>query len=242
VAQPPQLPLGPTVNLAVRAAMLLMLAEVIRASPDDHRFAGKGIATRFTVFALPATFVVPALWARARWRGRSSIGGSPAVAASPSFGGSPVVAPSPSRRSASQGPPYPWTVDALYISLFALDLAGNVFDWYDRYFHFDLIPHAHGGGAIAILFAWLFGWPASTAVRASIAGHALLEAQEYASDVAFGLRNVRGWWDVVGDLGAGVVGAVAYAAAYQRWVRDAGREPESPLRWRAAPPPQGSGP
>ena len=55
-------------------------------------------------------------------------------------------------------------------------------------------------------------------------------AQEIASDKAFGLRNVRGWWDVAGDLGAGVVGAVAYAAAYQRWVRDAGREPPSPLR------------
>jgi hypothetical protein len=47
----------------------------------------------------------------------------------------------------------------------------------------------------------------------------VLEAQEYASDVAFGLRNVRGWWDVAGDLGAGVVGAVVYAAAYERWVR-----------------------
>ena len=29
--------------------------------------------------------------------------------------------------------------DALYVSLFALDLAGNVFDWYDSYTHFDLI-------------------------------------------------------------------------------------------------------
>lgn len=205
MAQPSQPPLGPAVNLALRAAMLAMLVEVIRAAPDDHRFAGKGIATRFTAFALPATLVVPALWAGARWRGRSSLALRPV-------------------------PPYPWSVDALYVSLFALDLAGNVNDWYDRYFHFDLIPHAHGGGAIAVLFAWLFRWPASKAVAASIAGHALLEAQEYASDVAFGLRNVRGWWDVVGDMGAGVVGAVAYAAAYQRWVRDAGREPESPLR------------
>jgi hypothetical protein len=125
--------------------------------------------------------------------------------------------------------PYPASVDALYVSLFALDLAGNVFDWYDTHKHFDLIPHAHGGGAIAVLFAWLFRMPASQAVAWSIAGHVLLEAQEIASDKVFGLRNVRGWWDVAGDLGAGVVGALVYAAAYQRWVRDAGREPASPV-------------
>jgi hypothetical protein len=194
--------LGLTVNVALRVAMFTMLAKVLRAEPDDHRFTGKGIATRFTVFALPATLLVPVLWFRARRRRVAS-----------------GLAPEP----------YPAWTDSLYVSLFALDLAGNVFDLYDGYKHFDLIPHAHGGGAIAVLFAWLFRWPASTAVAASIAGHTLLEAQEYASDVVFGLRNVRGWWDVAGDLGSGVIGAVAYAAAYQRWVRDAGREPESPL-------------
>jgi hypothetical protein len=125
--------------------------------------------------------------------------------------------------------PYPAGVDAMYVSLFALDLAGNVFDLYDRHKHFDLIPHAHGGGAIAVLFAWLFRMPTSDAVRWSITGHVLLEAQEIASDKVFGLRNVRGWWDVAGDLGAGVVGAVVYAAAYQRLVRDAGIEPPTPL-------------
>jgi hypothetical protein len=125
--------------------------------------------------------------------------------------------------------PYPAGVDALYVSLFTLDVAGNVFDWYDTHKHFDLIPHAHGGGAVAVLFAWLFCMRTSEAVAWSIAGHALLEAQEIASDKAFGLRNVRGWRDVVGDLGAGIVGAVAYGAAYQWCVRDAGREPPTPL-------------
>lgn len=182
-------------NLALRAAMLAMVAEVLRASSDDPRFVGKGIGVRFTGVALPATMLVPAVW----WRRRRSV-------------------------------PYPAGIDALYVSLFALDLAGNVFDWYDGYKHFDLIPHTHGGGAIAVLFAWLFRMPASHAAGWSIAGHVLLEAQEIASDKVFGLRNVRGWWDVAGDLGAGVVGAVVYAAAYQRWIRDAGREPASPLR------------
>lgn len=178
--------LGVAVNLGLRAAMLAMVAEVLRAGRDDPRFAGKGIAVRFTLVALPATFFVPAAWLA---RGR--------------------------RR------PYPAWTDSLYVSLFALDLAGNVFDLYDTHRHFDLIPHAHGGGAIAVTLASLFDWPLGRAMAASIAGHALLEAQEYASDVAFGLRNVRGWWDVVGDLGAGVVGAVAYVAAYERFVRRA---------------------
>ena len=188
------------VNIALRASMVALLARVLRAAPDDHRFVGKGIGVRFTVVALPATMLVPAVWVGARARARAV--------------------------------PYPVGIDAIYVSLFALDLAGNVFDWYDSYKHFDLIPHAHGGGAIAVLFAWLLPMPVPDAVRWSIAGHVLLEAQEIASDKVFGLRNVRGWWDVVGDLGAGVVGAVAYGAAYQRLVRDAGREPATPLEAR----------
>jgi hypothetical protein len=133
-------------------------------------------------------------------------------------------------RARGRRDPYPAGVDSLYVSLLALDLAGNVFDWYDSYKHFDLIPHAHGGGAITVLFAWLFRVPVDDAVRWSIAGHVLLEIQEIASDHLFGLRNVRGWWDVAGDIGAGVVGAIAYGAAYEHLVRRAGREPASPLR------------
>ena len=186
------------VNVALRASMLAMLARVLSAGPDDHRFVGKGIGVRFSVVALPATMLVPAMWIGARARGRDV--------------------------------PYPAAIDALYVSLFALDLAGNVFDSYDSYTHFDLIPHAHGGGAIAVLFAWLFGMPVPDAVRWSIAGHVLLEAQEIASDKIFGLRNVRGWWDVAGDIGAGVVGAVVYAAAYEQLIRRAGHEAASPLR------------
>ena len=196
---------GLAVNLALRGALLAMLAEVFRAGPDDHRFAGKGIGARFAVFALPATMLVPALWLR---------------------GG---------RRR-----PYPAWIDTLYVSLFALDLAGNVFDLYDRHAHFDLIPHAHGGGAIAVTAAWLFGWSPAKAAAASIAGHALLEGQEIASDVAFGLHNVRGWWDVAGDLGAGAVGAVAYAAAYQRFVR--GREEGARVAPGQIPAPGSLGP
>lgn len=190
----PSSALGVVADAGLRVAMLAMTAAVVRAHPEDPRFAGKGIAVRFMAFGLPATMLVPALWLRRRIRGGRTAAG-----------------------------PFPGWLDSLYLSLFALDLAGNVLDLYDRHRHFDLIPHAHGGGAIAATAAGLFGWSPAKAAAASIAGHVLLEAQEYASDRAFGLRNVRGAWDVVGDLGAGVVGAVVYAAVYQRWVCDAAR-------------------
>jgi hypothetical protein len=126
--------------------------------------------------------------------------------------------------------PYPHGLDSLFLSITALDLAGNVLDLYDRHRHFDLIPHAHGTGALTILVAWLFGLPMRRAVAVATAGHALLEAQEIASDVLFGYRNVRGWWDVAGDLGSGLAGSAVYGALYVRLVRMAGREPASPLR------------
>jgi hypothetical protein len=129
------------------------------------------------------------------------------------------------RRATGSGEPYPTWMDNLFLSVFALDMAGNVLDLYDGYRHFDLIPHGHGGGAATVLIAWAFGQPMTTAIKASSVGHVLLEAQELGGDLAFGTRNVRGWWDVAGDLGAGIVGSLVYAAAYQALVRDRGREP-----------------
>jgi hypothetical protein len=70
------------------------------------------------------------------------------------------------------------------------------------------------------------------AIAVATAGHVLLEAQEGASDVLFGTRNVRGWRDTAGDLLVGLAGSLLYAAAYDRLVRAAGREPRSPLAGR----------
>ena len=114
-----------------------------------------------------------------------------------------------SRRRHSR---YPVWTDNLYLSLFALDLGGNLFDLYDRYLYFDLIPHAHGTGAVTVVLAEMGPMPPLSAVGLAQLLHIVLEAQEYYSDVVFGLRNVRGTWDVVNDLLAGAVGSVAYAA------------------------------
>jgi hypothetical protein len=108
---------------------------------------------------------------------------------------------------------YPLWTDNLWLSIFVLDLAGNHFDWYDRYRHFDAIPHAHGTGAATVVAAELLDLPALSAVGLAQLGHILLEAQEYYSDVWFGLRNVRGTWDTVNDLLAGGLGSAGYAAA-----------------------------
>jgi hypothetical protein len=117
---------------------------------------------------------------------------------------------------------YPVWTDDLYLSIFALDLAGNHFDLYDRYTYFDAIPHAHGTGAATVALAELLELPPLSAVGIAQLAHIGLEAQEYYSDVLFGLHNVRGTWDTVNDLLAGAAGSAAYAGVLAR-VRTARR-------------------
>jgi hypothetical protein len=109
---------------------------------------------------------------------------------------------------------YPVWGDDLHLSIYALDMAGNYLDLYNRFTYFDAIPHAHGSGAITWVIADLFEVPALSAVGIAQVVHIGLEAQEYYSDVLFDLHNVRGTWDTVNDLVAGAVGSVAYA-----WLR-----------------------
>jgi hypothetical protein len=111
---------------------------------------------------------------------------------------------------------YPIWTDNLYLSIFVLDLLGNHLDLYDRYRYFDAIPHAHGTGAATVVLAELLDLPPLSAMGLAQLAHIGLEAQEYYSDVWFGLHNVRGTWDTINDLLAGAVGSAAYAAALAR--------------------------
>jgi hypothetical protein len=108
---------------------------------------------------------------------------------------------------------YPVWADNLYLSIFWLDMAGNAFDLYDRYTDFDLIPHFHGTGALALVLRCAFGYSPLRAIAVTNAIHGLLEAQEYATDVICGTHNVRGTWDSAGDLAAGLLGTLAYVGA-----------------------------
>jgi hypothetical protein len=192
--------LGIALALGLRGALFAMLVDILRARPDDHRFVDKGLAPRFAAVGMPVTLVIPTAW---------------------------LVRRITRRRPALD--PYPVWMDDLLLSILALDMAGNVLDLYDRHRHFDLIPHGHGGGAATVLIAWSLRMPMRRAIVVHALGHALLEAQEYGSDVLFGTRNVRGWWDIAGDLGSGVAGSFAYAAGFEILVRRTGREPSSPF-------------
>jgi hypothetical protein len=71
-------------------------------------------------------------------------------------------------------------------------MAGNYFNLYDRYTHFDLLPHFHGSGALAGILFTVFELPPLAAFGVANGIHGLLEAQEVLTDVFFGTHNVRG--------------------------------------------------
>lgn len=111
---------------------------------------------------------------------------------------------------------YPFWLDNLYLSIFWLDMAGNSFNLYDSFFYFDLIPHFHGTGAVAVVFAALGASLTSSVGLANII-HMGLEAQEFYTDVFFKTHNVRGLFDTVNDLTVGLVGTIIYAGLYLLW-------------------------
>lgn len=108
---------------------------------------------------------------------------------------------------------YPFWFDNLYLSIFWLDMAGNSFDLYDTYFYFDLIPHFHGTGAIAAVFAGALGFSMPIGLVLGNGIHILLEAQEYYTDVFLGTHNVRGAFDTQNDVIFGILGSLVYSFA-----------------------------
>ncbi len=115
-------------------------------------------------------------------------------------------------------PAYPFWLDSLYLSIFWLDMAGNSFDLYDRYAHFDLLPHFHGTGAATVVLRALLPISALSAIGLANMIHLVLEAQEYYTDVFFGTHNVRGVSDVVNDLVVGLLATIIYGLV-QAWLR-----------------------
>lgn len=109
---------------------------------------------------------------------------------------------------------YPWWTDNVYLSIFWLDMLGNFMDWYNTYEYFDLIPHTHGSGAVAVLLMGAFAIPAVTAFGLANVIHILHEVQEYAFDVFAGTENVGGIADTISDLAVGLVGTAAYVAIF----------------------------
>jgi hypothetical protein len=117
---------------------------------------------------------------------------------------------------------YPFWLDAVFLSIFWLDMAGNSYDLYRSLPHFDLLPHFHGTGAVAIVLRVATRLPALSAVGLANVLHLLLEAQEYYTDVFFGTHNVTGVADVVNDLLVGLLGTGFYDGAYERLGRRRG--------------------
>jgi hypothetical protein len=176
---------GIALNALLRASIAAFLADTL-LHPHDPRYEGKAIPLRnlVVVGSLSLTFPLLYLWQRQRRR--------------------------PGKRPGWRR--YPVWSDDIFLSIFWLDMAGNFFDLYDRYFHFDLIPHAHGSGALSAVLLNAFKMQPLAAFGVANGIHGLLEAQEILTDVFCGTHNVRGAWDSIGDLGAGLIGTSAYIA------------------------------
>jgi hypothetical protein len=115
---------------------------------------------------------------------------------------------------------FPWSADAIMISVPVADMAGNSLDLYNNHGWFDLSTHFYGTAAVGALWAlaargrgltpaplrWVF------AIGNTTLGHVALEIQEYWTDVLFGTHNVEGLEDTEGDLLAGLCGALVGTA------------------------------
>lgn len=121
---------------------------------------------------------------------------------------------------------YPVWADALFLSILALDMAGNSLNLYERGWRFDLIPHTYGpaAGVATLKVVGMDLVPGALLVNAT---HLLLEVQEALGDALFGTHNVHGWWDTLSDLGAGVIGSVGIPLLVQRTRRRLARRHRS---------------
>lgn len=111
---------------------------------------------------------------------------------------------------------YPWSTDALWLSVPWLDMLGNSLDLYETYRYFDLVSHSHGPGAVTVVLMELVRLPFLASVGIVQVGHILLETQEYYTDVLLGTHNITDVADPVNDMLVGVLGSLGYGVLYQR--------------------------
>lgn len=111
---------------------------------------------------------------------------------------------------------YPYWHDALYLSIFWLDMAGNTLDLYNSVSWWDHIPHFHGPGALSMVLMGAFGLAALPAAGLATILHVILECQEYYGDVLLGTHNVNGVADTVNDLAFGIAGMILYTVLASR--------------------------
>ena len=109
---------------------------------------------------------------------------------------------------------YPMWYDNLYLSIFALDMAGNTLNLYNAIEWWDHIPHFHGPGALAAVLMGAFGFGAIAAAGLSTMLHVALETQEYYGDVLLGTHNVKGIQDSMNDILFGLAGVVVYTIVF----------------------------
>ena len=111
---------------------------------------------------------------------------------------------------------YPFWHDALYLSIFWLDMAGNTLNLYNSVEWWDHIPHFHGPGALSMVLMGAFGLTALAAAGLATILHVLLEVQEFYGDMILHTHNVNGIADSINDLAYGLAGMFVYTVLASR--------------------------
>jgi hypothetical protein len=111
---------------------------------------------------------------------------------------------------------YPMWYDNLYLSIFALDMAGNSLNLYNAVEWWDHVPHFHGPGALAIVLMGAFGMSVLQAAGLTTILHTALETQEYYGDVLLHTHNVKGVADTVNDELFALLGVLVYLFIFTR--------------------------
>ncbi len=106
--------------------------------------------------------------------------------------------------------------DNLYLSIFALDIAGNSLNLYNTVEWWDHVPHFRGPGALAVVMMGAFGMRAIAAAGLTTMLHTALETHEYYGDVFLHTHNVRGVADTVNDELYALFGVLVYVFIFTR--------------------------